>query len=569
MAKNPTLTINVQAGQFTKFAKDFNDLSKQITQLSNQFKGVAQNLNQATQKAQGLSAVFKGAWDWSNKFHRKIDQITTHFGRWTGLIGGIVTLMSGGGMLAGMTRMSQMMVERNRQMLGIGGSWSANQAAMRAGQVTSPNVYSTLQNIAQGQAGDIEKRNALMALRIYDQKKTPEQIYEDLLRKLPEELAKRPGRELIWAHQYGLDKLMSPEEILRFKGPEGRAARDLELREIQRKPIEITEDAKKDWNEFNQNIKLMGQNIWNFGFNALSPLARHFNELADALPGIIDKIKNMTLSEWWELSKKALSESWKWITDTISTLSSKINEYLVGPLTKFKEIVEGLGSSFTGIISGLWTKIEELFSNLWQYILRKFGLGGDGDVGTKGGPSGTFIPDGMGGGTWVPGAGGGGGGGGSPGLPQDQFNQRFQGDTSKPTTAPGGGSQVPKFDPVPFLNTPGMPGAGGLNLTGSGSHASLAGGNTQFAMNMQQRSSNRNTWSSATNNAVPRGEGIGAASRALAMNLSGGGGGRDTSDGRVRAPLDARNWQSSRVAKISISDLPGSSVSLMANGMAG
>jgi hypothetical protein len=99
-------------------------LSNQITALSGQFKKLTDNINRAAQKTQQTTGFFGSLPQISSTFHGRVEAITIQFGKWTSLVGSVVMLASGGGFWS-LNRLSQTIVERQRQMLGIGGPWAA------------------------------------------------------------------------------------------------------------------------------------------------------------------------------------------------------------------------------------------------------------------------------------------------------------------------------------------------------------------------------------------------------------------------------------------------------------
>src|SRR5262245_53906807 len=199
MAKTINLTVNVDDSQFQKFMRDYTAFSKQVKDLTVNFNAVTKTISKSHQQTKdwlgllqsvdrGISGLLPGAL-----------KLTREFAKWAAVIGGLAMLL-GTGAGIGIDRLATTLIQRRRQMMGLGGDWSRIQAVQLGAQATIADPMSAMQNIQRGKLGDVGVRAGLLAAGvsmedILDPKKGPAEILEQIIRKMPETF-KRAGKGL-------------------------------------------------------------------------------------------------------------------------------------------------------------------------------------------------------------------------------------------------------------------------------------------------------------------------------------------------------------------------------------
>ncbi len=568
MAKTVALTVKVDDKEFKDFTKNFDALSEQIKGLSDKFKNITQSVEKTAKQSEQLQGAMRGLLDITKNIHTSVNRITTHFGKWATLISGVTMALGAGAGMWGIDRFARSMMQ-TRRMLMVGGSDAASaQAMLRAGQITSESPEATRLNIARGQAGAEGPMRALMGLGIYDKTKKPEEVYENLLKRLDTLIPTlTKGFELPQLKAYGLGELMSEQEMLRHIGPEGREARQQTQKELKKQAAPIGKDALTAWKDLHLAYTYFTENLKNRLAERLAPVAEFLTKVADGLSKMVVAMGK------WETFQQVFNDLKKWaekfytflygkdIVKAWQSYFDKLGKFFTDPKwdtfkTLLSSWVDLVGTVIQQIRTTIVEQIRSLLGRLLpEWIRNRLGLGG-GEAGeaTRG-----LTGEGAPGTTVTPG--------------------------QQPAAPP---AQVPILPPpnIPTIPIPGSTGSQSF-LGGGSQFASLAsamqggnqfssfrggdvfggggGGNTLLARGGDRFAS----WSGAANAAAPGSNVTGLAFGGGAFtqnNQFGGAGGRGPGG---RGGLDLDQWQLSRTASLRIDNTPGSNFNTSAVGMSG
>jgi hypothetical protein len=513
MAKTTSFVIDVDQTQFDKFIKDFTSLSERIKGLTDQFTKMAQSIDQTTKSLSNIQSTTNKVLDVVKGLGTRVSGITTHFGKWVGLVGGVAALLGSGGFLVGMDRISEKVIQQRRRMLLYGGGDTAGvQGAEIGGKSILEDPSGVMKNLAMARAGG-EGRIQMMQLGL-DPKKKPADLTPELIEKAVKlaEQNKNAGLGFMSIMRtMGLRGLVPDEFIASLRDEPGRKAALEAAAQMRKKPVGISDDAAVIWQNFNQAMKRLSTTIDNVLINKLSTVAGWLTSFAEKLEALV-----------------------KWINDTLTIPTFK---------KTIQEIKKVPGKMQTGelpypeAIPNVGGKLNS-FADVLEQTTRRLSL----------------LP-------WPLGsaAGGGAAGGAAParGDIYNRLNRSFTGpnirnpfqpqqtspnttspSTTAPTTAPNGGA-TPVLPPAPM----GMPDVG---IT-PGPQGALSGGTN---------------WASAARSMMPSDASRGFAATSM-VQMAGG------IPGASRGPLSASNWQNNRVATLRVENQPGSNVFLTAASMTG
>jgi prefoldin subunit 5 len=508
VAKTVTLTVKVDDTDFKRFIANFNAFSSQIKNLNQQFNQINTTIQKTTSSSNALISTMKSLWQTTKSLSSTVASITTHFIKWSALIGGIGAMLGMGGGLFGIDRLAASILQKRRLVLGLGGDFGRTQAAQIFGQGMLEDPTGVLQNIAKGKGGSPEQLRGLISLGIpFGTKMTPEEILPKIIETLRQRMrGTLPGTELITGKQFGAEALgFSDADILRISRMKtSKETEELAKLIVQRgKEMTLSEKAQKAWSDLAQQFQAFKTSIQSLFGEKLADLSKPLSELSKSIVKLVTTLLNMPIVE------KMIKQLTTWLDRLSKYLASnrlekdlkefsKTVEGWVPLLREFKDALLGFVET-TRRVGDIMGKVWSFMKTIWKYspagMLWKgvtglpglFG-GGQPTIGPTGAPGTTVVP---GQNIIVPGASAPGagtivvpGGAGTPAVPglfprispsirPLQINPTpgplgFLGGTNQfANMAIGGGSQF-------------MGGAGGNNLAisggGVGSNLAFAGG---------------------------------------------------------------------------------------------
>lgn len=535
MAKTATVTVNVNAQQFNQFLQNFNAFSARLTSLNTSFQQINQTIQNTQKQSSALLNTMRSLYNVTTSLLKPITSITSHFLKWGTIIGGVTALLGMGGGLFGIERLANSILQKRRQVMGLGGNYGGTQASLIYGQSVLSNPASALQNIALGQAGDMDKLMPLMAMGIpFGSKDTPEDILNKILKRLPDILKNTdPNLRLPMLQAFGLDKIFTnPMDLLRITTEAGRKEiqRKIDLERAHAKELDLSEKAQQAWAEFDIQLKVAGVALEKILGEGLQDLAKPLSDLSEGFLNLVKVLMDTGI-----------------VKDILKTLTTWINsfaEYLKSD--KLKKDLHDFGEEIKTWLPWLQTLGENLkqfgdilgnivsvLQKIWgvvrwfdqkekemQELGRKFGLnaGGGGDGAN------ALTP---------------GGGGGYESITGNQPSSSGgnQSSTSSGTTSVTGGNQTTNTTNAGGNQTtnanqgaqgaqPGSPafGFGGGYTAPSSQSIGTSSGNTSIGGSSNQQSSNLTGGSKgAVNLAASMGGNNRLSSPSMAFNTRAGG----------------------------------------------
>lgn len=590
MAKTITLTVNVDDTQFKAFQKNFNDLQQKMQTLTTNWNNISQSINKSSKQSRDYLQVLTSTFSMVRGIVPFFEKITANISKWSAIVGSLTMMLGTGAGLFGIERLTNTLIQRRRQVMGLGGDWGGVQAAQVGTAATMNDPMSIMQKIRLGSLGDQPIRRGLLAAKISPQdilNKKPEEIYEQVIRNIPQILGEAPrGQEVPFLRQRGLTRFMPEEDWMKFIKPGG----GVNMEEVQRiiKQIEeakkrgLTPEEGRKWADLYGAAKGFVLDIQTKLGSALSGVAvsmtglsKSFGDLLGAflempavkraleslktwLDGFADYLKSDEAKEklkaWTEELEKV---PWAQLASTIGSFISELGTVLRALLAFKGAIMGGAAGARLGAVFGPWGAL----------------IGGVGGA-AGGGLLGWNAPEALG---W--GLGLGVGQQGDPNAPAN-FNQRF-GDWRRNYYGfgqgwmPTPGSLMWGMPPPTFPVNPQNPNAttppaatGGTQQTGSAaSTTNFAGGGTRIGGTnfasmrggslLSPGGVNMASWNVAARGAVPTdtGSGWSAAMASNTFNYGGKGGKRGQS-----GALDIDNWQLNRTAQLRIDNVAGANI---------
>jgi hypothetical protein len=265
MADTITLTVNVEDKQFKAFMGRFDELSKQMAELLDKFKGMGTAIDNVAKKTAGIESHLKDVFQTSNQLLGSVNKITSHLGKWATLLSGTVMLLVSGRGL-GIDRITQHVMNLRRQTMGITGTTAEVQGANIAGQAftTKEINQQIMERIEIGRRGTgSEQFNQLFRIfgdtRIFNRgsKYTTKQLYEEIIKRLGQQ-GFGTGDQTSWIRggQLGYRGILGDQEFLRLTGPRRPKARELTLEGLKNQPPELPEDAQERETKLGQAVNL-------------------------------------------------------------------------------------------------------------------------------------------------------------------------------------------------------------------------------------------------------------------------------------------------------------------------
>jgi hypothetical protein len=551
----------------------------------------------------------KALWSVTKSLYSSVASITTHFIKWGTLIGGIGAMLGLGGGLFGIERLASSILQKRKQVLGLGGDYGRTQAAMTFGRGFLDSPGSALEGIRMGLGGAPEQLRALTSMGIpFGTKMTPEDILPKILERLQKEMkAAPPGAEIAVGRQFGAPALgISDMDLARIHSMGPEALKDFAKLIIERgKELSLSEKAQKGWADLELQFKAAKTNIETIFGEKLANMAGPLAELSDAFVSLFKTLMDAPIVE------KIIRKVIEWMNTFSNYLKSddlkkdlekfgKDVEEWVPVLKQFKDNLLGFAETVGKVVSVLgpiWRFLNTLgkYSPLGMAAdwARKRGWFG----GQRGSQQGTTPPPAT-----PPPA--------TPAPPGGLGPPPPGGYQRVPYTGPPGGTPPPNSPPPNSPPTGGDQGKQGMFAPGGGTQfAQFAGGGTQFAQftggsiggssvggssvgitsvrgptvggsnisggDVNQTNTligGRSTvgfggtrmavWQGAAQRAVP-GEDVRGAAINRTANLSF----QDNRRGGSSGALDVDNWQMNRTASLTVRNVPGSNMFMTATGM--
>jgi hypothetical protein len=367
MARQPSLTVNVNSQQFQNFAKQFAQFSGQIKQLNASFAQINVQLNKTNiliRTAQvGVNIVVTGL----QKVASLAGRITKHFLNWGTIIGGVTALLGMGGSLYGIERLASSIMQKRRQAMGLGGDYGRIQASSIFNQSLMGSPQQVMGNIQMGLHGAPDQMKSLMMMGInpFSTKMSSDEVMDKIVEKLPDVLRKAgPGKELMMAQAYGLDKIFTdPMDLIRLSTDEGRKEYQerRKLVEQYKEQMKISKPAQRAWTELELQFQAAKAQLESAFGEKLAVLAGPLKHLSDSFtqfirvlmqsPAVQAVIKR--LAGWID----DLAKKMKTLTeDDINAFIKQIQEWLPS-MEQLKSAFADLVTILTGVNNALsWAK---------------------------------------------------------------------------------------------------------------------------------------------------------------------------------------------------------------------
>lgn len=582
MAKQPSLTVNVDSKKFDELVKNFTNLTKQMQSLNSHFKNISDSMNKsaaATKAAAASLSMMKSA---GMSLLRTMGRITRHFLTWGTIIGGITALLGMGGGLFGIERLAASILAKRRMVLGLGGDYGRVQAAQIFGQGLMSNPTAALQNVAAGLHGDPDKMRPLLAagIDVFGGKLDPDEVLDKVMERASDAMrAAGPQVALRIARAYGFDQLIDVPTLIRLTTDEGREQLKIkkELTAKYKEEMKISPRAQKAWAELSMQLQAAGAQIQTFLGESLADLAEPLKELSEGFAHLVktllesktmrDIIKSLgdTLKKWAEQLKGITEQDIKAFFDDFKGVMGLLkNAFHVFTfmLERAVPVLRWIATTFFG-----WKQNwgHRAFGERWLHSPSN--PIGDWLLGTGK----TFLRN-LGatpafGGTPQPGS-----REFRPPNAIDDMNNRINKDPMStpppaPTTPPGPTTTAPGNNSFTFNpNAPGVSSFFGTAVPSGTTYGNpnrdprdyrgiYGQGALPFGLPGEMGAPFKpQSWNPAV-------QGMGPSNNVFAMM---GGFGKS---GSGQGPLDTNNWQSSRTTSLTIRNVPGANMFMTATGM--
>jgi hypothetical protein len=339
MARNPTLTVNVNSQQFQQFARQFNAFSGQIRQLNQQFAQINTTINRTTISARVLQSTLQGVLNVGKSIASTMGRITGHLVKWSTIIGGVSALLGIGGGLFGIERLAASILAKRRQVLGLGGGtqYGRVQATGIYGQSYLDNPMGSLAAVQRGLGGSSEELKGLMVAGIpFGTRMPPAEVLDKIIDKTMEVVKHAaPGTELMVTKSMGLDKFLSESDIMRMTTEEGRKE-ILEKREMikaHEKELTLSARAQKGWADLELQFQIAKASLETIFGEKLRDLAKPLEHLSEGFTHLIQVL----------MKSPAVKEVIKILADNIEWLAGKLKDITEKDVDDFiKKIKEWL-----------------------------------------------------------------------------------------------------------------------------------------------------------------------------------------------------------------------------------
>ncbi len=538
MARQPTLTVNVNSQQFQQFARNFNAFSGQIKQLNQQFGQINSAINRTTIGAKALQATLSGVLSVTKSIGSTTWRITKHLVSWGTIIGGVTALLGMGGGLFGIDRLASSILAKRRMVMGLGGDYGRTQASMIGYSSVLGSPGSALQNIRMGLGGSTEQQRALITAGIdpFTTKMTPDEILDKILAEAPAKLAQGgPGNELRMAKSLGYDKIFTdPMDLMRMTSEEGRKEIQEKRKWIKEheKELTLSKEAQKGWSGLAQQIMLAKANVENIFGEKLFFLTKPLEHLSEGFQHLVKVL----------MDSPAVQKLMKTLAYWIEKLADKMKHLTEKDIDEFIEKVKTWIPAMEKVENAL-TLFSSTLDQVVKFLTALLPHGGDPMAGAAQAAGAGVVHD------WLK----------EHLTPAGKDLLGFDKGRTPAATAPSSGTERSPsslgFATTP--NTPSTPGspASTLDVLRGGVRSSLSPSPPSLPLSL--RPSAR-----------------GAVGRMTPPSGGGGGGlfgGLPSPTGSENrggpGPLSMGNWQMNRTASLVVRNVPGANIFMSAAGM--
>jgi hypothetical protein len=366
MAKTITLTVNVDDTQFKAFQKNFADLQQKMQSLTTNWNNISKATGRSTKSVDDYAKSVTNFFSQTVRVVPFFERITANIAKWSAIVGSLTMMLGTGAGLFGIERLTNSLIQRRRQVMGLGGDWGGVQAAQVGTMGTMGDPMSIMQKIRLGSLGDQPIRRGLLAAGVSPQdilNKKPEEIYEEVIRRIPDILGQAPkGQEVPFLRQRGLTRFMPEEDWMKFIKPGG----GVNMEEVQRiiKQIEeakkkgLTPEEGRKWADLYEAAKGFVLDIQTKLGSALSGIAVSLTGLSKSFSDLLAAFLEMPVV------KRALEQLRTWLDDFAKYLASDEAKKKLEEWTQELEKVPWaqLASTIGSFISELGTVLRALLA---------------------------------------------------------------------------------------------------------------------------------------------------------------------------------------------------------------
>src|SRR6516164_2331420 len=279
MAKNPSLTVEVDDQDFQRFTQSFNAFIDQLKKMTEQWKKISESIDKSAKSTQALNTTLSSLWQNVNKVRDSSHKITKEIFKWGTLITGIGALL-GGGALFGMNRIANTVMEQRKRLLGLGGGdYGQMRAVETFGKSLLDDPDAALANIAKGKFGLGTKQGLALSMAGISEKdikeKSASELLLDYLKRTEQYLKtiKDPQMVMPSAQARNITSMISEAEIIRLHGPQSHQFLEDVEKNVKAQRGRLTDADLQAWDRFWQAIRNYGLTIETEWMKQLSPLA--------------------------------------------------------------------------------------------------------------------------------------------------------------------------------------------------------------------------------------------------------------------------------------------------------
>ncbi len=360
MAKQPMLTVKINASQMRSFQARFTTLSNQIKNLQTSFNTMSTQITNTAKSTQALNNSLAGMLATSNRLHSSITGITHQFGRWATLIGSTVMMLGGGAGMFGLDRLLNSFIQRQRQALGIGSTFQETQAAAIAGQQFPGDAASQLANIKQARNDPSHPAYGLLRpgqkniLGFDPAGMTEAQVRRAMMTFGADWFSRQiPDTALGTARTIGFTSLMGEDFSRSLTSPEGRRAAQRQAaldKLLEEKLPKVTPEEEEKLDKLYQAWKIFTGTFTTDLTKMLAQLAPYLTKVSEAATAVLP---NLVPKSGWDWAKM--------IGNAPFYLGEKVIETVLGhSIFDFKKDMDDLNTVLGGTISKLNTLLQSL-----------------------------------------------------------------------------------------------------------------------------------------------------------------------------------------------------------------
>jgi hypothetical protein len=322
MAKTINLTVNVDDTDFKKFISDFNKFVAQIGALNKNFQQVNTTIAKSQQSAKGLLDTIKSAISGASSLYSWTVRIGRSLTRWGVAIGGIVSMLTTGAGLFGIDRLSESILQRRRQAMGMGTTRGGLLAAQIGGVGMFNDPAGFLQGIRTAMGGG-PGAGALAGFGAFPGRfgSDPYKALPTIIRRLHQEItAAAPGTEVAVGRalttQQGLSGI-GDEDFIRLRQMTKKEVEEtLKRMEEIRKTTDMEKEAQKKWFDLEITFRKAKAALESAFGERFQQLTKPLQELSDAFVALITAL----------LKSKTVTDLITWLTTQLNKLTGELEK---------------------------------------------------------------------------------------------------------------------------------------------------------------------------------------------------------------------------------------------------